>query len=139
MMADLEGLRDALADIPGVASCKVGLEGNISPADYPLIRIVPTRLTPGRPYTGRVCEVMIYFGARLSESEGLESVYDALFDLEAAILEVLRSEGGIYRETLTDEDRLEPYKIMSVRAEIQGVHPAPPAPAPAPAPAPPPG
>ena len=48
-MTALEAARDALALIAGVASCKIGLEANISPADYPLIRVVPSRLTPGRP------------------------------------------------------------------------------------------
>jgi hypothetical protein len=48
VMTTLEAARDAMALIAGVASCKIGLESNISPADYPLIRVVPSRLTPGR-------------------------------------------------------------------------------------------
>ena len=43
MMAALEAVRNALAALPGVTTCKIGMEDNISPADYPLIRIVPGR------------------------------------------------------------------------------------------------
>ena len=43
MMTMLESLRDALAGVPGVQSCKVGLEDNITPDDYPIIRIVPSQ------------------------------------------------------------------------------------------------
>jgi hypothetical protein len=117
-MEALETLRDRLAEIEGVASCKVGIEPNISPVDYPLIRLVPRRLTPGRPYHNRTVETFIYFGMDTATSEGLEQVYDDLWLLEAAILEVVKSVGGRYIETLTDEDRLDTYKLMSVRCEI---------------------
>lgn len=120
MMPALEALRDALALIPGVASCKVGIEPNISPADYPLIRIVPSRIIPGRPYTTRTADCLIYFGVDLATSEGLESVYDGLFTLESAILEVVKAQDGRYIETLTDRDEMDAYKLMAVRAEIHG-------------------
>lgn len=135
MMTTLESLRDSLATIPGVASCKVGIEGNISPQDYPLVRIVPSRITPGRPYQNRQAECLIYFGAPTANSEGMETVYEDLFDMESAILEKLRAFGGRYLETVTDEDRLETYKCMAVRCELFAANPAPPAP-PAPTPAP---
>jgi hypothetical protein len=67
-MDTLEAARDALKLITGVASCKIGLEPNISPADYPLIRLVPSRLTPGRPYSARTIETLIYFGAQTAKS-----------------------------------------------------------------------
>lgn len=120
-METLEALRDALAAITGVASCKIGLEKNISPSDYPLIRLVPSRLVPGRPYARRTIETLIYFGMDTSEAEstGLEGVYTDLFTLETSIREVLtQNEGGRYLETVTDEDRLDTYKLMTVRCEI---------------------
>ncbi len=118
-MATLETARDALALIAGVASCKIGLEANISPADYPLIRLVPSRLTPGKPYGNRTIETLIYFGAQTAKSEGLETVYDDLFTLEAAIMVEIQSLGGRYRETITDEDRVEGgYKLMVIRCEL---------------------
>lgn len=125
MMAALEAARDALEAIAGVASCKIGLEANISPADYPLIRLVPSKITPGTPYGNRTAEVLIYFGAPTTNSEGLEEVYRDLFALEAEILEVLRTLGGRYRETITDEDRMDTYKLMALRVDLQGVIPPP--------------
>ncbi len=127
MMATLTATRDALAAIPGVASCKVGMEDAISPADYPLIRVVPDRITPGRPYQNRTVECLIYFGARAYESEagGLEAVYTALLDIEAAIRTKLALLGGRYIETITDRDELTTYKLMAVRAELTGNDSAP--------------
>lgn len=125
MMAALEAVRDALGAIPGVASCKIGLENNLSPADYPMIRLVPSRIIPGRPYHGRECETLIYFGAPIANSEGMEAVYDGLFALEEAMLAVLRTGGHRYRETITDEDRLDAYKIMALRVDITGANAAP--------------
>ena len=121
MMAALEAARDALAGIPGVSSCKIGLEAGISPADWPIIRLVPDRLLPGRPYGGRTAEVSIFFGMDIGESEdGLEAVYAGAFELEAAILVVLKTLQGRYMETITDSDRLPTYKLMAVRCELVG-------------------
>lgn len=131
-MDTLEAARDALKLITGVASCKIGLEPNISPADYPLIRLVPSRLTPGRPYSARTIDTLIYFGAQTATSEGLETVYDALFTLEAAILAEVKTLGGRYIETITDEDRLDAYKLMTVRVELPESTIVTPAPTPSP-------
>lgn len=121
MMTALEDLRDALALVPGIASCKIGLEANISPADYPMIRIVPSRILDAAALGRRRAEVMIYFGANTSEAEGgLEDVYDALFTLETEIRTELNAAGGRYIETITDEDRLDTYKLMVVRGEVEG-------------------
>jgi hypothetical protein len=118
MMRNLEIVRDALAGIAGVASCKIGLEANISPADYPLVRIVPARIIPGKPYRNRTAETLIYFGVRIANSEGLENVYAGLFDLEGDILRQLQAIGCRYIETITDEDRLDTYKLMAIRVEV---------------------
>ena len=49
MMDDLNAARDALALIPGVQTCAVGLEEVIGADDYPLIRLVPSRVAPAEP------------------------------------------------------------------------------------------
>lgn len=137
MMSSLEALRTSLSSITGVVSCKIGIEANISPADYPLIRIVPTRITPGAPYNKRSAECLIHFGAQKNLSEGLESVYTALFAMEDDIINKVKTLGGTYLETITDSDELDAYKMMAVRFRIIGAQAAPPPPpAPAPAPAP---
>src|SRR5690606_23883464 len=107
----------------------IGLEAAITPDDYPLIRIVPSRLLP--PAEGSMrqsMELLIYCGMPLLEaSDGLEAVYAGLLALEEAIREqmqftllqagldagvFLRSE---YLETITDEDRLPLYKLFALR------------------------
>lgn len=118
MMPALENARDALRAVPDVVSCEVGLEANMSPADYPMIRVVPARITPGRPYAGRTIESFIYFGAPLANAEGLPGVYAALSAMEADILDVLKTIQGRYVETITDEDRIDTYKIMAIRCEL---------------------
>ena len=122
MFAALEAARDALAAITGVASCKIGIEQGIAPGDYPMIRIVPSRVTPGRPYGQRSSETLIYFGhdTGAAESGGLEAVYAALFTLEEAIIAAVKALGGTYIETITDEDRLDAYKLMVVRCTLLG-------------------
>lgn len=139
MMNVLEKLRDALAILPGVQTCRIGLEANITPADYPIIRIVPSRMAPmnaalGGRVIARNGEVLIYFGAPVQPFEDepddagrtrLEKVYAALFEMEAAILAVFGAPpDGVrvvrYLETITDEDRLDTYKLMAVRCEVVG-------------------
>ena len=115
----LEALRDAFAALPGVETCKIGLEANISPQDYPLIRLVVVRMTPGRPYSARTVELRIFVGWDASEAaNGLESVYEALLALEDSVRDTLQAMGGRYLETITDEDTLQPFKMLVVRAEV---------------------
>lgn len=130
MFAALEDLKAALALAPTLVaaaagssenkgSCDIGLEADISPASYPLIRIVPSRFLPGKPYGNRTAELLIYFGMPLANSEGLAAVWEAALDLEAEILTILRAESLRYVETLTDEDRLPLYKLLAIRCEMQ--------------------
>jgi len=42
-MALLQTIRDKLATVPGVKTCKIGLEANISPDDYPMVRLAACR------------------------------------------------------------------------------------------------
>jgi hypothetical protein len=119
MMQALESVRTELGMLPGVASCKIGLEANISPADYPLIRLVPERATPGRPYTVRTIGLLIYLGVPIADSEGMEEVYEALLALETSVMGALRRLEIRYLESILDRDELEqPYKVMAIRCEL---------------------
>ena len=132
--AQLTLIKTTLATTPGVASCAIGLETAITPEDYPLIRIVPVRLLPQDVgQARRQMELLIYFGApTLEVSGGLEAVYSALLDMEAAIKERMtltvvktaRDTGEHlktqYIETVTDEDRLPHYKIFAMRWRVEG-------------------
>lgn len=80
----------------------------------------------------RGMEVLIYFGAPVLEAkDGLESVYEELMEMEAAILdameftliatlsvtcEFLRVR---YIDTITNEDRLPLYKLFAARFIVE--------------------
>ncbi|WP_313954114.1 hypothetical protein [Accumulibacter sp.] len=125
----LEALRDRLTLIPGVATCRIGLEENICPDDYPIIRLVPSRLLSGYALTARKAELLIYFGMPIApfdeepDDDGrvrLEKLYAALFEIEGLIRAEIITMGGVYLETITDEDRLDTYKLMAIRCEVSG-------------------
>lgn len=121
MIGTLIALRDALASIPGVASSDIGIEANVAASDWPLIRIVPSRITPGRPYDNRTIQALIYFGDDITKSEGLAQVYANLLAMDNAIITKLIALGHRYIETLTDEDRFAgTYKMMAIRCELTG-------------------
>jgi hypothetical protein len=121
----LEKLKTALAAVDGVATCKIGLEQGIAHEDYPIIRLVPTEMREGGNFTRRKATVLIYFGAAVDESkDGLEGVYQTLLALEEKIIAAATAPGpgwrSKYLDTITDEDRLELYKLMAVRVEVEG-------------------
>ena len=118
MMPTLEHAQAALAGIPGLVSCEIGRKEDVSPNDYPMIQIVPTRITPGAAYAGRTVEVWIYFGVPIEKVDELDNVYEGLSELEVQILDILGTIQGQYRETITDQDFFETYKLAAIRAEL---------------------
>lgn len=124
MYPALVTLRDALAALPGVGTCRIGLEANMTPADYPMVRIVPSVARYGQTMQLRQCEVLIYFGSAVHEFDGgLEAQYEQLFEMEAAIMAAARALPSLifaYQETIFDEDRVDAYKLMAIRATVEG-------------------
>lgn len=124
MMAVLETLRDRLAQVDGVKTCRIGMEATITPDDYPMVRIVPSRLENGSTPVERRCDALIYFGRPVHEFEGgLEALYAELFEMEAALIDAAVHDSGVYCtyvETILDEDRVEAYKLMALSVRIEG-------------------
>lgn len=124
MMTQLEALRDSLATVSGVATCKIGMEANMTPADYPIVRIVPSVATYSPVLGHRRIDLLVYFGHALHEfSGGLEALYAAQFELEAALIAAATSTAGLYVEyveTILDEDRLDAYKLTALRLIVEG-------------------
>jgi hypothetical protein len=120
--AALETLRNALAAVQGVQTCKIGLEANMTPADYPMVRIVPSRVTDGSVINRRSVECLVYFGRPIHEFDaGLEDLYRQLFDMEAALVDAAEGAAyAVYRETILDEDRIDGYKLMAIRLMVEG-------------------
>jgi hypothetical protein len=118
----LSALRDALATVPGVATCKIGLEATMTPADYPMVRLVASRITDGAVIGRRSVDLLIYFGQPIHEFDaGLQAQYESLLAMEVALRDKASQTATVlYRETILDEDRVDAYKLMAIRCEVQG-------------------
>lgn len=120
----LAAVRDQLAAVPGVATCRIGLEANMTPDDYPMVRIVPSRVSNGNVIGRRSVECLIYFGQPVHEfSAGLEAQYETLMAMEQALIEAAQQTATaavLYRETILDEDRVDAFKLMALRVEVVG-------------------
>lgn len=124
-MPVLEALRDLLGAVPGVQTSRIGLEATMTPEDYPIVRIVPSRVGPSEHLAEiRATECLIYFGRPIHEfTDGLEALYAELFAMEAALIAALPRSGewvAQWRETITDEDRNDAYKLMALRVQVDG-------------------
>ncbi len=124
----LASIRDALAALDGVKTCRIGMEKSITPADYPLVRIVPRTIKDGVP-RGLVREVecLVYFGMPLQQFTdlgGLEAVYEKMLPFEQRLLDAMRAADGVasvvHEETLLDEDQNAAYKTMALRVRVVG-------------------
>lgn len=128
IMPTLDGLRDALAQLPGVQTCRIGLEANLSPDDYPMIRIVPSEIKPhGTIGTRYDCEALLYYGQPIQPFDDepddggrvrLEKQYAALLAMDGAIRAQVENLGGQCFETVMDEDRLDTYKLMALKVRL---------------------
>lgn len=111
----------ALAGVGGAKTVRLGLEANVTPDDYPIVRLVPTRAAPLANHPHRKVEVLVYFGDRLLDFDGLAAVYARLLDLEEQIVAVVGSGAGwkaVHVDTVFDEDRLPAYKIAAARFDV---------------------
>lgn len=126
MYAVLESIRDALAAVEGVKTCCIGMEAGITPADYPLVRIVPSKVRDGVPRgPAQSCDALIYFGQAIHEFEGgLEALYEQQFAFGKQLLSAARAatRAGevVFEEMILDEDRLEAFKMFALRVRIVG-------------------
>lgn len=124
VMTILSQMATDLEAVIGVTTSQVGLEPAISPNDYPIIRVVPSRLEHSAAIGRRKIEVMIYYGAKVQPFEGMAAVYEALCTMEQEIIDILQNGQGGYvanfLETITDEDRLETYKLFASRFIVEG-------------------
>lgn len=129
----LQAVRDHLGTLAGVTTSRIGLESNMTPADYPIIRIVPGRLSNGPTMARRKIEALVYFGQPIHEftgepasqdTTGLEELYAGLLAMESEIISALRTVPGgvscVYLDTILDEDRTDAYKLLAIRCEISG-------------------
>ena len=123
--AILSAMKTALSEISNVKTCGIGINTDISPDDYPIIRIVPEKISEGSPIGRVLISVWVYYGVNLTEADsGLEAVYETLSSMQNAIVSALHSHSGTFiaewKETVTDEDRLDQFKLFASRFEVVG-------------------
>ena len=126
MWDTLTEIRAALAALPGVKSCKIGLEVPIVAEDYPIIRLVPAAIRPedARGGIDAFDPLVIYYGWDLLEVDvGLEAIYQRLFEMREGIRSALlvADESPLmwqYLDTTLDEDRLPRYKLFADRYKM---------------------
>ena len=118
----LELVRDCLAAVEGVRTCRIGMEKNMTPDAYPMVRVVPSRLTNGAFISERAVDALIYFGQPIHEfTGGAEEQWRDLLAMEAELLQALGAApfGFHHAETVLDEDRIEAYKLLAIRCTIE--------------------
>ena len=119
-------IKARLAVLPGVKTCKIGLEANLVAEDYPIVRLVPSRIAPLDPRGGidALNPLLIYYGWNLLEVDvGLEAIYEKLFAWRDAIRTAMLDpdESPLmweYQDTFFDEDRLDRYKVFVDRYRV---------------------
>jgi hypothetical protein len=121
--AVLTDMKAKLALIPNIKTVGVGLESNLSPADYPCVRLVPQQFSKGdQNYSYRTCNLLVYFGLPLVEGDvSLESIYDQLLTLEEEVIVATRRGDGyksIYQKTLTSGNEVTNYRLFCVVLEV---------------------
>ena len=142
LMDALAWLRDALAGIADVQTCRIGFEPDVLPDAYPIARVVP--LTVSRmPQSQAVqvmrqVEVIVYLGvashdfeqpASETDNTGTEGLWRRLFDLESAVLAAIPKTGAYsarWIETVTDEtmpeaERNPAFRMIGMRMVVMGL------------------
>jgi len=123
MLKEIEG---QLQGVEGINTVKIGLESSMTARDYPAIRLVST--TNNRTsYLEEDMAFDVYFGDNMHEKIGIDEIYRKLYEWENIIRERLdlfqTSSSGLvkWKSTVSDEDRLQGYKILVSRFVVDGV------------------
>ena len=125
----LEAIREALAGAGGAKTCDIGFEDDISPNDYPIIRIVPYASKTSVGFYGETVECAIFFGNAIDQSTRdennepirLRGVYKSQLAMRDEIIKRLQFEGGPsihYKGTVFDGDRIAGFKLQSLLVDL---------------------
>lgn len=116
MVADLQ-------TIGAIQTVRIGLEATLSPADYPIIRIIPETMTRTGDYFDREALCRIYFAEPLQLYDGLIEIYDSLLQLNDQIIKILEASSTVYSaewiDTLMDSDQIQDYKVAMATFRVR--------------------
>lgn len=124
----IKEIKEMLAGIDGINTLKIGIEPNISPSDYPIIRIVINRNTLSNT-NGWENDIYfsVYFGAKIDDIKGIENIYKYLYTLENEIKKRLHNAQLKnsclirFENTQSDNDTLKNFKILCSEYKIYNV------------------
>ncbi len=121
----LQAVKTLLTDINGITSVEIGIEPNLSPSQYPMIRIVPIRSeTSDRFYGAEKTLIDIYIGTHQNKADGLEANYAQLNAWEQEIKHRIATNTNPpfiqWKTTQHDEDRLPGVKVLIMSIEAEG-------------------
>lgn len=117
--------KEALSGINGIQTIAIGIEPNITPRDYPMIRILPIDARPDQSIGDyeRV-QLDIYIGlADKFDKDGYEQIYETLESFERQVKDRLNTDNNaafFWKFTKQDEDRLQNVKVIVCRFEVVG-------------------
>jgi hypothetical protein len=110
-----QDMKDCLSGIDGVNTVKIGIETALSPVDYPLIRIVPTKKEHGSAFPRESLSVDVFFGYPTTQADvSLEAVYGQIDIMERVIigcLETCSCFTAVFQGTEYDQDQVAGYKL----------------------------
>lgn len=117
--------KTALEGIAGINTVEIGIAKNISPKDYPIIRIVPVDSRPDQSISDyKRVNLTVFIGvSNLSDKDGMEAIYETLEQWEREVIERLNTAQGaafFWKGTKQDEDRLQNVKVLALQFEALG-------------------
>lgn len=117
--------KEALTGITGINTVAIGIEPNISPKDYPMIRVVPVDARPDNSIASYERVMLnVYVGiADKFDKDGYEAIYETLQAYEDEIktrLNTASDAAFFWKSTQQDEDRLQNVKVLLLRFEAVG-------------------
>ena len=112
----LTHLKQILTPINDIKTVKIGIEKDLNPTNYPMIRIVPTKSTKGDALGSEITQIDILVGGNLDAFDGLEANYTQLNEWEESIKTILATNDDvatfIWQDTIHDEDKLLAVKLL---------------------------
>ncbi len=120
MFNKLLEIKNALLEMPGIDTVKIGLESNLTADACPFIRIIaqPSRPKPDS-FGITEMEIEIVYGEKVNIRTNLEETYQKIYETEKLIKDRLESIGAFWIETVPDGDTLTNLKVSSIYFKVE--------------------
>jgi len=120
----LETIKTERTGIPDIKTIGIGLEPNLTPDDYPSIRIGPNT-SWSKDYQHEYHTISLYIAFNLRDKIGFSAIYTKLYEIEAEIRRRITPAIGNYMvyhvDTTNDDDKIQGYKVLICRVKVERV------------------